>query len=66
VKRVLPMIERELAPFGVRPHWGKLFTVPPAQLQRRYERCDDFKQLVGRMDPKRKFRNEFLTAHLYS
>ena len=37
VRKVLPMIERELAPFGVRPHWGKLFTLPPAQLQRRYE-----------------------------
>ena len=66
VRRVLPVIERELAPFGVRPHWGKLFTVPPAQLQGRYERCDDFKQLVARTDPKGKFRNEFLTAHLYS
>ena len=35
VRKVLPMIERELAPFEVRPHWGKLFTIPPAQLQRR-------------------------------
>jgi xylitol oxidase len=66
VQRVLPMIERELAPFGVRPHWGKLFTLPPAQLQSRYERCDDFKGLVARMDRKRKFRNEFLETHLYS
>jgi xylitol oxidase len=66
VQRVLPMIERELAPFGVRPHWGKLFTLPAADLQRRYERCDDFKQLVARIDPKQKFRNKFLTAHLYS
>ncbi len=30
VRKVLPMIERELAPFGVRPHWGKLFTLAPA------------------------------------
>ena len=30
VSKVLPMIERELAPFGVRPHWGKLFTIPGA------------------------------------
>ena len=66
VRNVLPMIERELAPFGVRPHWGKLFTVPPAELQRRYDRCDDFKQLVARYDPARKFRNAFLTTHLYS
>ena len=62
VQKVLPMIERELTPFGVRPHWGKLFTLPSAQLQQRYEKCDEFKQLVARYDPKRKFRNEFLTA----
>ena len=60
------MIERELTPFGVRPHWGKLFTLPSTQLQQRYEKCDEFKQLVERYDPKRKFRNEFLTTHLYS
>jgi xylitol oxidase len=66
VRKVLPMIERELTPFGVRPHWGKLFTVPSAQLQQRYERCEEFKQLVDRYDPKGKFRNEFLTTHLYS
>jgi alditol oxidase len=66
VRKVLPMIERELTPFGVRPHWGKLFTLPSAQLQQRYEKCDEFKQLVERCDPKQKFRNEFLTTHLYS
>jgi xylitol oxidase len=66
VRKVLPMIERELTPFGVRPHCGKLFTVPSAQLQGRYERCGEFKELVERYDPKQKFRNEFLTTHLYS
>ncbi len=66
VRKVLPMIERELAPFGVRPHWGKLFTLAPEQLRRRYEKCDEFKQLLARHDPKGKFRNEFLTANLYS
>jgi alditol oxidase len=65
VQKVLPMIERELTPFGVRPHWGKLFTLPSAQLQQRYEKCGEFKQLVERYDPKRKFRNEFLKTHLY-
>ena len=44
VRKVLPMIERELAPFEVRPHWGKLFTVPSAQLQKRYEMCAEFKR----------------------
>ena len=29
VRLVLPLIEQELAPFEVRPHWGKLFMVDP-------------------------------------
>ena len=65
MRKVLPMIERELAPFEVRPHWGKLFTIPPAQLQGRYEKCAEFKALVARHDPQGKFRNDFLTANLY-
>jgi alditol oxidase len=30
VRRLLPVIEKELAPFQPRPHWGKLFTLSPA------------------------------------
>ena len=66
VGKVLPMIERELAPFDVRPHWGKLFTIPGAELRRRYERCDEFKQVLARHDPQGKFRNAFLTQALYA
>jgi len=65
VRKVLPMIERELAPFQVRPHWGKLFTISSAQLQSRYEMCAPFKQLVAEHDPRGKFRNAFLSTHLY-
>jgi xylitol oxidase len=59
------MIERALAPFEVRPHWGKLFTIPSAQLQERYPMSAEFKRLVAEHDPRGKFRNAFLTAHLY-
>jgi xylitol oxidase len=65
VRKVLPMIERELAPFDVRPHWGKLFTIPSAQLQRRYPMTAEFKRLVAEHDPKGTFRNAFLTEALY-
>ena len=65
VRKVLPMIEQELAPFEVRPHWGKLFTVPSAPLQKRYEMCAEFKRLVAQYDPRGKFRNKFLAANLY-
>ena len=39
VSKLLPVIERELAPFGARPHWGKLFTMAPARLDSLYESC---------------------------
>jgi alditol oxidase len=66
VGRLMPVIERELAPFDVRPHWGKLFTLPAGVLRGRYERWDDFKSLVARYDRTGKFRNEFLVSNLYS
>ena len=65
VREVLPVIEKELAPYHVRPHWGKLFTLEPAQLQSRYEKLTDFKNLVKTHDPRGKFRNEFLIRTLY-
>jgi xylitol oxidase len=65
VRKLLPIIEKELAPYSVRPHWGKLFTVEPAQLQSRYEKLSDFKDLLKEHDPHGKFRNEFLTTTIY-
>ncbi len=65
VKKVLPLIEKKLTPFGVRPHWGKLFTIPPAQLQARYEKLPEFKKLMAEYDPKGKFRNAFLDTNLF-
>ena len=32
VSKLLPLIEKELAPFQARPHWGKLFTMAPASI----------------------------------
>jgi xylitol oxidase len=65
VRRLLPVIEKELSPFQPRPHWGKLFTLEPAQLRSRYEKLADFSQLATRYDPKGKFRNAFLDANLF-
>jgi xylitol oxidase len=48
IRNVLPMIERELAPFEVRPHWGKLFTIPSPQLQQRYEMSAEFSGWTNR------------------
>lgn len=65
VRDLLPVIEKELSPYNVRPHWGKLFAVEPATLQSRYERMGDFKDLVRKYDPRGKFRNPFLAKNLY-
>ncbi len=65
VKKLLPMIEAELAPYQARPHWGKLFTMAPAVLQSRYKKLPDFLALVKQYDPQRKFSNAFLTLNLY-
>src|SRR5450631_2135901 len=65
VKKLLPMIEKELAPFKARPHWGKLFTMSATVLESRYEKLDDFKKLSASFDPKGKFRNEFLNGTIY-
>ena len=60
VKTLLPHVESALEPFDARPHWGKLFTTPPARLQALFERLPDFQRLVQSYDPHGKFRNDFL------
>jgi alditol oxidase len=66
VMSLLPLIEEQLAPFNARPHWAKLFTMQPPVLQSRYEKLNDFKQLISQYDPNGKFRNDFLNRNLYS
>jgi len=65
VKSLLPVIEKELEPFEVRPHWGKLFTITPANLQTSYQKSRDFIDLCRRYDPKGKFRNDFLNQNIF-
>jgi xylitol oxidase len=66
VLQLLPLIEKELAPFTPRPHWGKLFTLEPKVLQSRYEKLPDFRKLASNYDPHGKFRNAFLEKNIYS
>ena len=64
---VLPVVtdlERQLAPFAPRPHWGKIFATPPDDLRARYKRLPDFLALMNRLDPAGKFRNPYTTRHL--
>jgi len=66
VSRLLPRIERALAPYRARPHWGKLFTVPPATLRSLYPKLPAFVALAKRYDPTGKFRNAFLNEHIFT
>lgn len=65
VLKLLPFIEKQLAPFNARPHWGKVFTLSPKVLESRYPKMADFKKLVAQYDPTGKFRNEFLNRNIY-
>lgn len=65
VMKLLTLVEKELEPFKARPHWGKLFTMPPQVLASRYEKMDDFKKLIATYDPKGKLRNDFINTNLF-
>jgi xylitol oxidase len=62
VRELLPVIEQRLSPFAPRPHWGKLFTLAPAQVQSCYPKLPDFRRLTRTLDPQEKFRNRFLST----
>jgi xylitol oxidase len=64
VRKLLPLIEKELKPFQPRPHWGKLFTLPSEQLRASYGKLPQFIKLTQKYDPQGKFQNEFLRAHI--
>ena len=65
VEQLLPTLERELAHFQARPHWGKLFTMSPAQVQSLYPRLSDFQDLLRTYDPTGKFRNAYLDTYIF-
>ena len=65
VSKLLPVIEKELAPFKARPHWGKLFTLSPVVLDARYSKLPEFVELAKKYDPQGKFRNEFLRLNVF-
>jgi alditol oxidase len=64
VAPVVSLIERQLAPFAPRPHWGKVFTMAPEDIRDRYERLPAFLDLMRRFDPTGKFRNAYTDRYL--
>ena len=65
VQRVLPLIEEKLAPFNAKPHWAKVFTMPPARLHQVYANTPQFQALLKQYDPQGKFRNQFLDTNIF-
>ncbi|MFF1280852.1 FAD-binding protein [Streptomyces sp. NPDC058299] len=60
---VLPVVRRleeVLDPFDPRPHWGKVYEIPPAVVRRRYARLPGFRALVRSLDPGGTFTNAFV------
>jgi xylitol oxidase len=64
VRRALMEVEAALAPFGARPHWGKLFLARAGDLAPLYGRLGDFTALASRLDPRGVFVNDWLRRHV--
>ena len=64
VRGLLTKMEAALAPFEPRPHWGKLFTMTPAEVHKHCPRLTDFRALAQAFDPGGKFRNRFLDTYV--
>lgn len=57
-------VERELAPYAARPHWGKVFTTDPDVVRSLYPRRGEFEDLRARLDPGGVFGNAFVDRYL--
>ncbi len=64
VLAVLGLIEKRLAPFEARPHWGKLFAIGPDVLPSLFPRLPDFRALRREFDPAGVFSNAFVNRHI--
>ena len=64
VRRAMGALEQALAPFGARPHWGKLFTASANEIAPLYPRMRDFLALRERLDPHGVFVNDWLQTHV--
>jgi xylitol oxidase len=63
VAPVIAAMEHLLTPLGARPHWAKLFGMPPHVVRALYPRSADFQDLLSRHDPDGKFRNGFIDKY---
>lgn len=59
VYEMVKVVEATLAPFGYRPHLGKVFSASPDYFAAVMPKIEDFRKLVMEIDPMNKFGNEF-------
>jgi alditol oxidase len=59
-------VETALGHLDVRPHWAKVFRMPPERLRTHYPDLPGFRALAERHDPDRKFGNPFLDRYVYT
>lgn len=63
--RALPIIEKTLAPYHARPHWGKLFVMSALEIKNLYgDALVEFKELAQCYDPAGKFYNSWVEEKL--
>ena len=65
VSALLPDLDSALAPFGARPHWGKVFETDRERLLAAYPQIPDFRALAGRLDPTGTFRNDLVDEWIF-
>ncbi len=65
IERFLPIVQATLTPFEPRPHWGKVNTLPAAEVNARYPKHADFVALANRLDPRGAFRNAYLERTVF-
>jgi xylitol oxidase len=65
LRRLLPVLEEALEPFEPRPHWGKVFTMAPETVRRRYEKMSNFRDLIVEHDMAGKFRNDYIERMIF-
>lgn len=58
-------VERALAPFDPRPHWGKVFVARADEVRAHYPQLAKFRELAAACDPGRRFGSDFLAAFVY-
>ena len=64
VLEALQVVERTIAPFDPRPHWGKLWTMPVERVRASYPRVEAVAAVRDRWDPGRVFSNRAVEALL--